>query len=191
MVATDWERMISRSFQWDVSEDGIVNSKYDTRLQDEKFITNLHIIFEHSAPSNTQLRTPLRTSKVWVQHPQSPPKKTVRSAIPSASYQNTALRTLGARSIYSFWAPLSLVFRIRHVGYGAVISPCHGAPYGPMHQRCATVAGSGTLRPIFPRSPESIDAQRTTTIHTTRLYLRASPRGDFRMEWGKHLERSD
>lgn len=75
MVATDWERMISRSFQWDVSEDGIVNSKYDTRLQDEKFITNLHIIFEHSAPSNTQLRTPLRTSKVWVQHPQSPPKK--------------------------------------------------------------------------------------------------------------------
>lgn len=63
--------------------------------------------------------------------------------------------------------------------------------YGPMHQRCATVAGSGTLRPIFPRSPESIDAQRTTTIHTTRLYLRASPRGDFRMEWGKHLERSD
>ena len=107
MVATDWERMISRSFQWDVSEDGIVNSKYDTRLQDEKFITNLHIIFEHSAPSNTQLRTPLRTSKVWVQHPQSPPKK---QSVPQSLPPHIKIQRLEplVQDLFIHFGPLSL-----------------------------------------------------------------------------------
>ena len=163
MVATDWERMISRSFQWDVSADGIVNSKYDTRLQDEKFITNLHIIFEHSAPSNTQLRTPLRTSKVWVQNPQSPQKKNQsvpQSLPPHVKIQR--LEPLGARSIYSFWAPLSF-----GISYWARGIRCRHIPmsWSPLWPHASKMRHRRRKRNIETNLPKVPRVHRCTAHH--------------------------